>query len=177
MNEKVQEFINNINEQKEQDKARWKKDRLLEMGLTEKEYSPDGKASEVYNQYEVVEIDGESKTKYYKTVPLSVTDEEFEQVEKALEEKEYYKHKKDLASAKKYFNIFKVMPLVVFWLTMVVAFIGGIVLASFDGNFMLPIVIGSIVGAIEYFITKIIVAPTVLSVEYLSLLSQDKKIK
>lgn len=47
---------------------------LIELGLTEKEYSPDGKESYLYSKYDYVS--GEKK--YYRDIAISVTDDEYE---------------------------------------------------------------------------------------------------
>lgn len=171
----VEEFIAKREAQLKAEKQKWKDEKLQEWGLTEKEYSPDGRATEKYQLIE--EKDG--KTLYYRNVPISMSDEEFAEIEKSVKKKGFYKRKKDLDSAKKYFNIFKALPLVLFWMTMGLSFILGIIFAEneVDGGFIACLLVGAIFGGINYFLTKIIVAPTVLTVEYLSLLTQDMDVE
>lgn len=53
---------------------------LLELGLFEKVYSPDNKQSEEFSSFE---WDRTSSTnKYYKKVPIEITDEEYQEVKK-----------------------------------------------------------------------------------------------
>ncbi len=78
MNEKVKKFLESkqkaIYLKNEKDKA----DFLISLGLFEKEYSPINAYTYEYNIDEWDEK--EQKRKYYKKVPVSVTDEEFEQI-------------------------------------------------------------------------------------------------
>lgn len=49
---------------------------LISLGLFEKEYAPDGKESYQYMEYDY--INGQKK--YYRPIPINVTDEEWEQI-------------------------------------------------------------------------------------------------
>jgi hypothetical protein len=61
------------------DNEKAKRDKLLiEEGLYEKEYEPEGTHDE--NAYPMCEYGKDGKTRYYKKVAIEVTDEEFERV-------------------------------------------------------------------------------------------------
>ena len=70
MNKKVEKFL------LEQDRliSEDRQNTLISLGLTEKEFSPDGKETYLYNQYTY--IDGEKK--YYRDIAIEVSDEEYE---------------------------------------------------------------------------------------------------
>ena len=64
---------------------KYKEKKLIELGLTEKEYAPENQGSYIYNKSEIV--DGEKR--YYRYVAIKVTDEEYElilQKEKQIDE-------------------------------------------------------------------------------------------
>ncbi len=78
MNEKVEQFLQAkkqaVSEQYEKEKSKF----LFELGLFEKEYSPNNEFS---SEYYFSEWDG-SATKYFKKVPVQITDEEYEEIKK-----------------------------------------------------------------------------------------------
>ena len=91
---KIEAFLKSqdriINEDKEKT--------LIELGLTEKEYAPDGKKSYQYSNYDYDYASGEKR--YYRYVAMKVTDEEYALiVEKAKRVAEIEK-KKELAREK-----------------------------------------------------------------------------
>ena len=55
---------------------KYKEKKLIELGLTEKEYAPDNQSSYIYNNSEI--IDGEKR--YFRYAAIKVTDEEYEQI-------------------------------------------------------------------------------------------------
>lgn len=80
MNEKVKQFLDeqkNIERQKYEEK---KLKTLIDLGLFEKEYSPDAGYSD---EYPYSDWDSETSTnKYYKKVPFEVSDEEYEEIKR-----------------------------------------------------------------------------------------------
>ena len=69
---------------------------LIELGLTEKEYSPDGKESYKYPKYEY--LNGEKK--YYREVAIKVTDEEYVLLLSKAKQVEEIKTKEELERQK-----------------------------------------------------------------------------
>ena len=114
MNERVEQFIESIKKEEIDKKESWKKRQLMSWGLTEKEYSPDGVQSDKYN---LVEINEEGKALYYREIPMNVSNEEFEAMENAVAEKELCKWSKGISSNENYFEAFKSLPKIVFWIS------------------------------------------------------------
>ena len=83
MNEKVKGFLNakKVAERKNYEKE--KQSTLIELGLFDKVYAPDNKQSEEFSYFEWDSAN--STNKYYKKVPVEITDEEFEEIKKCLE--------------------------------------------------------------------------------------------
>ncbi len=80
MNDKVREFLTEkkVAEQKRYEKEKQKV--LIELGLFEKVYSPDNSRND---EFSIGEWDATiSKTRYYKIVPIGITDEEYAEVKK-----------------------------------------------------------------------------------------------
>ena len=90
MNEKVKEFLDAKKEEelKKQEELNKKQEEakritLIGLGLFEKEYSPDNKYSE---EFCCSDWDSNATTnKFYKKVPVEITDEEYEEVKKYTE--------------------------------------------------------------------------------------------
>lgn len=125
MNEVVQEFIRKKQEQlaqkqKEEYEA-LKAKTLVKLGLVEKEYSPDGKYSDEYLQSEYDEVN--KCNKFYKIVPISVTDEEFEELKKCLppEEKDCEEETKSGVS-----TLLKIFA----WIVYIGGFVAGFILGA-----------------------------------------------
>ncbi len=72
MSDQVKKYIEAQRSIIERDKEK----RLIEFGVTEKEYAPDNQRSYTYDMCE--EVDGE--TKYYRIVAAKVTDEEYAEI-------------------------------------------------------------------------------------------------
>lgn len=70
MHEKVKEYL----DQKQKEAQREREQELIALGLFEREYRPEGESNAVYPEY-----DSETQ-KYYRKVPVLVTDEEYEQI-------------------------------------------------------------------------------------------------
>ena len=77
MHEKVQEYLAMKNAEKNKNREEF----LLNEEICEKEYSPDNKESFEYSNREW--SDKEHKYKYYKKIPIKITDEEYEMILKA----------------------------------------------------------------------------------------------
>ncbi|MBQ2968621.1 MAG: hypothetical protein IJE10_10950 [Clostridia bacterium] len=132
MNEKLKAFFEAKKEEelkkqeelnKKQEEA--KKKTLIDLGLFEKVYSPDNKQSDEFSCYE---WDSQTQTsKYYKKVPIDVSDEEYEEVKK------YSKQTEDVIL--NHFN--KDNPIataltVIAWIVFIGGFIAGIVLGTVE---------------------------------------------
>lgn len=77
MNDKVEEYLNK--KRKEYEDARAKK--LIDLGIYEKEYSPSSEGTS--SEYPYSEYNENTYTwRYYKKIPCSVTDEEYEEIMK-----------------------------------------------------------------------------------------------
>lgn len=78
MNKIVQEFIDKKKAEIENNKNKEKRKLLMDLGICEKEYSQSSAWSEEYPDYE---YDQETKEgRYFKKVPINVTDEEYEEI-------------------------------------------------------------------------------------------------
>ena len=78
MNKIVQEFIDKNKAEIENNKNKEKRKLLMDLGICEKEYSQSSAWSEEYPDYE---YDQETKEgRYFKKVPINVTDEEYEEI-------------------------------------------------------------------------------------------------
>lgn len=78
----VKKYIETKNAQYKANEQQDRNSFLLSEGIFEKEYAPDGEIdSSKYPEYEWDQ--NTNKTKYYKAVPINVTDEEYEQIKKA----------------------------------------------------------------------------------------------
>lgn len=81
MNQKAQDYINQKLEENHQKKLEARNRFLISQGLYEKEYSPNGNYTSEHTESEW--CDETHSNKYYRTIPIEVTDEEFEEIEKA----------------------------------------------------------------------------------------------
>lgn len=75
MNSKLEEFFSKAKSAQKQNRD----NHLIELGLTEKVYSPDGSYSAEYHLKDYNDS-SENRDKYYKTAPIRVTEEEYEQI-------------------------------------------------------------------------------------------------
>ena len=80
MNERLQKFLEVKKLLERIDYEEEKEKTLIEFGLYEKVYSPDNTYSEEFSSSEWNSVD--LTTKYFKKVPIEVTDEEYEEVRK-----------------------------------------------------------------------------------------------
>lgn len=123
MNKIVSDFLDS---QKEIERKKYEDEKeqlLVELDLYEKLYSPDGNYS---NEYFFQEWDeSNKKCKYFKKIPLNISDEEYEVLKK-------YSNKKEK-------NGIVTILTVIAWVIYVSGFILGIILAanSYEGSFLL----------------------------------------
>lgn len=78
MNQRVQEFINQQKIQDEYNKNMEKAKVLTDLGLYDKEYSENPAWSEKYPEYEYDQVTQQGK--YFRKIPISVTDEEYAEI-------------------------------------------------------------------------------------------------
>lgn len=78
MNQRVQEFINQQKIQLENNKNMEKAKVLNDLGLYDKEYSENPAWSEKYPEYEYDQVTQQGK--YFRKIPISVTDEEYAEI-------------------------------------------------------------------------------------------------
>lgn len=81
--------------------SNYKRMTLIALGLYEKEYSPDGKQS---REYSSCEPDENGKRRYYRKVPIEITDEQWKELTEKLDEvkqigeRDIHPHKKKTKS-------------------------------------------------------------------------------
>lgn len=78
MNKIVQEFIDKKKAEIENNKNKEKRKLLMDLGICEKEYSQSSAWSEEYPDYEYDQ--GTKEGRYFKKIPINVTDEEYEEI-------------------------------------------------------------------------------------------------
>ena len=78
MNQRVQEFINQQKIQAEYNMNMEKAKVLNDLGLYDKEYSENPAWSEKYPEYEYDQVTQQGK--YFRKIPISVTDEEYAEI-------------------------------------------------------------------------------------------------
>jgi len=82
MNSKLEEYFLKAKSVQKENRDK----HLIQLGLNEKVYSPDGLYSPEYHLIDYT-ASGENRDKHYKTAPIEVTDEEYEQILKAEKNK------------------------------------------------------------------------------------------
>ena len=80
MNEKLKEFLDAKKDAEKKKYQEEKQKTLIELGLFEKVYSPDNNYSDEFSSSEWDSAN--STSKYYKKVPIEITDEEYQEVKK-----------------------------------------------------------------------------------------------
>ena len=127
---------------------------LIELGLYEKAYVPDDEQNDEYTYCEYDEAN--SVNRYFKKVPIEVTDEEYEQIKKyAVQEK------KDTSILSNGQNIFATLLTAVAWIIYISGFICGTVLGVDrygDPTFMILVywIAGFVIGTVYYAFAEII---------------------
>lgn len=86
MNEKLKKFLDSKKDTKTQKYDETKQKILIDLGLYEKVYSPDNKPSKEFSLYEWDSVN--QVNKYYKKVPIEITDEEYQEIKKYVKEEE-----------------------------------------------------------------------------------------
>ena len=132
MNEKLKAFFETKKEEelKKQDELNKKQEEvkkktLIDLGLFEKVYSPDNKQSDEFSCYEWDSIN--STNKYYKKVPVEVTDEEYEEIKK------YSKQTEDIIHNNfNRYNYVAISLTVIAYVIFIVGFIAGILFGITD---------------------------------------------
>lgn len=119
MNEKLREFLDAAKADEKKKYEEEKNKTLLNLGLYERVYSEDDNYSEAFPFYE---WDSDtSTTKYYKKVPIEITDEEYKEVKKYSKEENTTE-----------FNPIAMALNVIAWAVFIVGFIAGIVLGNVE---------------------------------------------
>ncbi len=120
MNTMVKEFLDKKKREINKSNYEKKSKLLISLGLYEKAYSPQNTSSAEYPFYERDKVD--KKDKFYKKVPIDVTDEEFEEIKKVC--------KTDTTSSGNSANT--VATVLIFFAVLI--FIGGFITGSVLGN-------------------------------------------
>ncbi len=119
MHEKVKEFLDAKKDAENKKYEEEKQKTLIELGLYEKVYSPDNNYSEEFSS---PEWDNANSTyKYYKIVPVELTDEEFQEIKK------YSKIETTTKS-----NPVAIALTVIAWIIFIGGFIAGIALGTVE---------------------------------------------
>ena len=119
MNEKLKNFLETQKENEKKRNDEKKKKSLLALGLYEKVYSPDNNYSEEFNLYEY--DNANSSKKYYKIVPIEITDEEYQEVKK-------YSINRSLSRV----NLIANAITIIAWIIYIGGFIAGIALGNVE---------------------------------------------
>ena len=121
MNEKVEKFLETKRKDEIENQEKEKKKTLFELGLYEKEYSPNNLYTE---EYSCSEWDYDSsKTKYYKKVPVEITEEEYQEVKKYAKPKDV-----DVSEQPTIVTVLTVIA----WIIFTAGFIAGIALGNVE---------------------------------------------
>lgn len=132
MNEKLKEFLDAKKEAEKKKYEAEKQKTLLELGLFDKVYAPDNKYSKEYYLYEW--DDARATTKYFKNVPIEITDEEYQEVKKYLkkdtpENNPFVMEDNPIATES---NPIATALTVIAWIVFIGGFIAGIVLGTVE---------------------------------------------
>lgn len=125
MNDKIKEFIATKIDEKNKKYQLEKEELLLKLGFYEKEFSPDNKYTEDFCDSE---LDGNGNIKYYKKVPIEITDEEYEELLKYSTEEEPSKN--------------SILPMILTTIACTIflfGFFAGVSYGNISGIFSLPI--------------------------------------
>ena len=119
MNEKLKNFLDAKKDSEIKKNEETKQKTLLDLGLYEKVYSSDNKYS---GEFCLSEWDSATQTsKYYKKVPIEITDEEYQEVKKYSKE--------EVATEN---NSVAVALTIIAWVIFIVGFIAGIALGTVE---------------------------------------------
>ena len=122
MDAKVKAFLESKKQEKILDNEKNKAETLISLGLYEKVYLPEGVESEeyVFSEWD----NNESIFKYYKKVPVVVTNEEYNEILKYANET-----KRETTTSK---NSIAIVLTVIAWVIFVIGFIMGIVFGNVE---------------------------------------------
>ena len=127
MNERLQAFFEKKQQEELEQNRKERARTLLELGLYDKVYSPTNTYDEEYYMYEWDTEEGIAR--YYKLVPIEVTDEEYQEVKK-------YKNSARYMAANADKNTVASVLTVIAWITFVGGFIIGFIYgAEVDTDF------------------------------------------
>ena len=119
MNKQITDFLATRKAAEEEKYEKEKQKILIELGLVEKKYSPDGNYS---NEFYLSEWDSaNSTTKFYKNVPIEITDEEYQEVKECLKIEETTSN-----------NPISTALTVIAWVLFIGGFIAGIVFGTVE---------------------------------------------
>ena len=121
MNEKLKKFLDSKKDTETQKYEEKKQKILIDLGLYEKVYSPDNKPSEEFSIYEWDSVN--QVNKYYKKVPIEITDEEYQEIKKYAKEEE--KEEKEVSD-----NPVATALTFIAWVIFLVGFIAGLALGT-----------------------------------------------
>ena len=126
MHEMVKEFLDAKKDAENKEYQAEKESVLIDLGLYKKEYAPNNKWSE---EYEWHEFDTDEQVyKYYKIIPIEITDEEYQEVKKYIKN-DSVKASNPVANA----------ITVIAWIEFIAGFIAGIILGNAGEEFSLEI--------------------------------------
>jgi hypothetical protein len=120
MNEKLKIFLEAKKDAETKKYEETKQKTLIDLGLYEKVYSPDNKYSEEFSSSEW-NVD-DQVNKYYKKVPIEITDEEYQEVKKYAK-----KEVEDVSN-----NPVAIALTIIAWVIFIGGFIAGIALATVE---------------------------------------------
>ena len=119
MNEKLKEFLDAKKDAEKKKYEDEKQKTLIELGLFEKIYSPDDNYSEEYSSCEWDSAN--STNKYFKKVPVEITDEEYQEVKKYSKKEETTENNPIVTALS-----------VIAWIVFIGGFIAGIALGTVE---------------------------------------------
>lgn len=122
MNEKVESFLNKKRAEEQEKYAKQKQKLLIDLGLFDKEYSTSTSYSAEYPYAEWDNQAQPGKCKYYKQVPIDVSDEEYEEIKKYSNIETEDNQSNPVATA----------LTVIAWIVFIGGFISGIVLGNVE---------------------------------------------
>ncbi len=163
MNEKVKVFLESKQKEIEIEREQRKSKKLISLGLYDKVYSPDNNCTE---EYRFSEWDAKDQQyKYYKKVPIEVSDEEFEEIQVVS------KSSNEQQTNPK--NPVSVLLTVIAWIIYICGFIFGIVEGNTaakpsDSDFSLA------TALVYWFVSLISGTPMLFLAEFLKILNDIK---
>ena len=119
MNEKLKKFLDDAKVFEAKEREERKQKTLIELGLYEKVFSPNNQRSEEFNCESWDETNQEYK--YFKKVPIVISDEEFQEVEKYSREEVLIQN-----------NIVATALTIIAWVIFVGGFFAGIILGTVE---------------------------------------------